>query len=414
MKIAIIGSGISGLTAAHHLHRRHEITLFEADQRIGGHTHTVTFDLDGRSYAIDTGFIVFNETNYPNFVHLLDDLQVASQPTIMSFSVRCDRTGLEYGSHNLNSLFAQRMNLFRGRFWKMLLEILRFNRQSPALLQDAEDWIKVEDYVRQKGYSREFLEHFLTPLGSALWSCPAGKFRQFPMRFVVEFLHNHAMLQASGQPIWRVIQGGSFKYVEALVKPFRERIQLRCPVRSVTRKKEQVQLTLDNSETVHFDQVIFACHADQALALLTDASPLEREVLEAFPYQSNEAILHTDTSVLPRNRRAWGSWNYRVEEKEHDQVSVTYYMNSLQGFRSEPDFCVTLNDRGEIAPSRIIRRIRYDHPLYTTRRSKAQKKHSELIGFNRTSYCGAYWGYGFHEDGVRSARAVCEKLRQFS
>jgi predicted NAD/FAD-binding protein len=408
MKIAIIGTGIAGNTAAYTLHPRHDVTVFEAGPRVGGHTHTVRVELDGETHDVDTGFIVFNELNYPRFTQLLDTLGVASQPTSMSFSVRCDRTGLEYNGANLDRLFAQRRNLLRPRFYRMLRDILRFGREAPLWLAEADDTLSVESWSRDRGYSEAFVEHYLVPLGAALWSCPPATFRQFSMKFVVDFLHNHAMLRVGGRPVWRVVKGGSRTYVDAMTRPFADRIRLNCPVRRVTRGFEQVIVQSDAGREI-FDHAIFACHADQALKLLADPSPVERELLGAFPYQRNDVVLHTDTSVLPRRRKAWASWNARLLPDDGRAV-ITYNMSMLQSLRSRHTFCVTLNHTDYIDPARIIRRMTYDHPLYLRGRDAARARHRELINHRHTSYCGAYWGFGFHEDGVRSAQAVCEAM----
>ena len=410
MRIAIIGTGISGLTAAHHLHRDHELTLFESGNHIGGHTHTHDITHEGEHHAIDTGFIVFNETNYPNFCALLRELHVASQPTSMSFSVRCDRTGLEYNGSSLNQIFAQRTNLFRPRFLGMLRDIARFNREAQAI--DCGDDVTVDDFVQSHRLGAMFHEKYLIPLGASLWSCPPQMFRRFPIRFVADFLRNHSMLQYSGRPIWRTIKGGSKQYLAPLVRPFHDRIRLRTPVQRVSRWDDRVEISTAEMGHESFDHVILACHADTSLALLCDASPVERDILGAFPYQANEAILHTDVSMLPRVRRAWASWNYHIPKEESGQVSVTYNMNMLQNLASKSTFCVTLNRDGAIDPVRILRRIHYHHPIYTTQRAAAQSRHHEVINFNRTSFCGAYWGYGFHEDGVKSGLAVAKAITQ--
>ncbi len=406
MKVAIIGAGISGLVTAHLLAPEHDLIIFEAGDYPGGHTNTVDVELDGQRLAVDTGFIVFNELNYPNFVRLLDDLGVASQPSSMSFSVRCDQTGLEYNGTSLNRLFAQRRNLFRPWFHRMVADILRFNREAPKLLsEDAAD-LTVEAFLAEGRYGPHFAEHYLVPMGSAIWSCPAQRFREFPIRFVVEFFDHHRMLSVSGRPLWRVIKGGSRSYVQALIRPFANRIRLGCAVRAVSRHSDAVEIIDSTGRTERFDQVILACHADQALALLQDPSPLEREVLSSFPYQENEAVLHTDASVLPRRRRAWAAWNYHRRAGRGDSIAVTYNMNILQSLPSEQVVCVTLNEEQDIDPRRVIDRFTYHHPVYTARGVAARQRHHELIDVNRTSYCGAYWGYGFHEDGVNSALAV--------
>ena len=422
MRIAIIGTGISGLTAAHHLHRDHDLTLFESNRHIGGHTHTHDIEHDGEQHAIDTGFIVFNEKNYPHFCTLMHELHVDSQPTSMSFSVRCDRTGLEYNGSSLNQIFAQRSNLFRPSFLGMLRDISRFNQIAPALAGVGDstttarseficsDDMTVDAFVQSHHLGTTFYEKYLIPLGASLWSCPPKMFRQFPIRFVAEFLHNHTMLQYAGRPIWRAIKGGSKQYIAPLVHPFRDCIRLNTPVQQVRRLEDRVEISTTTAGCESFDHVILACHADTSLALLADASPVERELLSAFPYQANEAILHTDVSVLPRLRRAWASWNYHIPKEESEQVSVTYNMNMLQNLTSKNTFCVTLNHDGAIDPARILRRIDYHHPVYTMRRAAAQLRHHEVININRTSMCGAYWGYGFHEDGVKSGLAVAKSI----
>ncbi|MBI1355699.1 MAG: FAD-dependent oxidoreductase [Acidobacteria bacterium] len=412
MKIAIVGSGVSGLTAAYRLHRRHEVTVFEAGDRVGGHTNTMRFELDGEEWAVDTGFIVYNERNYPLFTALLAELGVESQPTSMSFSVRSDPANLEYNGTSLDQLFAQRRNLLRPSFYRMLRDILRFHREAPALQAASGDDVSVADFLTREGYSREFAEHYLTPLGSALWSSPPGTFRSFPIRFVVEFLANHSMLQVEGRPTWRVIRGGSCRYVEKLTASFRDRILLNTPVRAVERRPGHVRLVDAQGAEGRFDHVIFACHSDQALRIVQDPTTTEAELLGEFPYQANEAVLHTDPSVLPRRRKAWASWNYHVRPDAADRATVTYNMNLLQGLPWRRVFNVTLNDSEAIRPESVIHKIVYHHPLFTARRGEAQRRHPELIDANGTSYCGAYWGYGFHEDGVRSAAAVCEALAQ--
>lgn len=410
MRIAIVGSGISGLVTAYLLHQEHEITLFEANDYIGGHTHTVDVNWQGEQHAIDTGFIVCNDRTYPNFLKLLSHLQVPIQPTSMSFSVRCDRTGLEYNGTSLNTMFAQRRNLFRPSFYRMLRDILRFNREALELLGAPDEAITVGEYVDSRRYSPEFVGQYLVPMGAAIWSCPPGVFRQFPMRFIVEFYHHHGLLSLRNRPQWYVIQGGSRCYVEALTAEFRENIRLSCPVSAVTRSPDFVEIHTKNDPPERFDHVIFACHSDQALDILTDVSTIERDVLSEFPYEKNTVVLHTDPSVLPQSRKAWASWNYHLQEDETQAATVTYNMNILQSLSSKHVFNVTLNETDRIDPKRIIQTMTYHHPIYTTQRAAAQARHGELIQQNRTSFCGAYWGNGFHEDGVNSALAVCQSF----
>lgn len=413
MKIAIIGSGISGLVAGYRLSKHHDVTVFEANSYIGGHTNTVQVDKDGEKHAVDTGFIVFNDRTYPNFVRLLDELNVASDPTSMSFSVSCDETGLEYNGTSINGLFAQRSNLIKPRFYRMLMDISRFNREAPLLLLEGEsDATTVADYLKQHHYSREFNEQYLLLMGAAIWSCPPQTFEQFPIKFIVEFYQNHGLLSITNRPTWRVIRGGSYRYVKELTRSFQDRIQLQCPVDTVERFDERVDVVHSGGTRERFDEVIFACHSDQALRILAEASPLESKLLNTFPYSQSTAILHTDASVLPKRRRAWASWNYHVRTGQSQHATVTYNMNILQHIKSKHTFCVTLNESDRIDPKTIIRKINYSHPIFTTERAAAQKQHSQLIRRNRTSFCGAYWGNGFHEDGVKSAIAVCDAFKE--
>ena len=413
MKVAVVGSGVSGLVAAYRLARRHDVTVFEAADRIGGHVYTVPVEVDGETYAVDTGFIVYNEGNYPLFTALLGELGVDSQPTAMSFSVTCERTGIEYNGESIDKLLTQRSNALKPRFWRMLADILRFHREAKAESWAAGDAESVAEWTARRGYSAEFIDRYLTPLGSALWSCPEGVFRTFPMRFVVEFLDNHAMLQVEGRPMWRVIRGGSQRYVDQLVRSFRNRVYTRTPVRAVERSERNVRVVDGSGSAGMFDHVIFACHADQALQILGDgATPAERELLGAFPYQSNEAVLHTDPAPLPSQRKAWASWNYRIRRRPDGPVAVTYNMNTLQGLPWVRCFNVTLNDDGLIDESQVLRRIQYEHPIFTAGRGAAQERRGEVVGPNRSSFCGAYWGNGFHESGVRSGLEAVEAVER--
>jgi predicted NAD/FAD-binding protein len=416
MKIAIIGSGISGLTAAHYLRQQHDVTLFEANDYIGGHTNTVEFELEGREYAIDTGFIVFNDRTYPNFIRLLDELGVSSKPTSMTFSVSCEQSGLEYRGADLNGLFAQRRNLFSPRFLGLLSELLRFNRQAEQLLATAPENQTVGEFFSQHRFGRQFIDKYFLPMASAIWSCPHSAVEGFPIHFIADFYRNHGLLSTRNRPQWRVINGGSQRYVEVLARPLTDSIRLNSPVVSVERTAENVKIrTHRGSGPEVFDHVIFACHSDQALMILNgSATSVEREVLSGFPYEKNLAVLHTDTKLLPRNRRAWACWNYHIPASSTPEATakatVTYNMNLLQGVVSPQTFCVSLNCGDRIDPRRVIRSIVYHHPVFTADRREKQRRHGELIGPNRTSFCGAYWGNGFHEDGVNSALAVCRYL----
>jgi uncharacterized protein len=414
MRIAVVGAGISGLVAASKLCRDHEITVFEANHYVGGHTNTVDVEIGGQHHAVDTGFIVYNERTYPNFTRLLSELNVATHPTEMSFSVRDDKGRFEYNGHSLSTLFARRSNFFRPSFHRMLLDILRFNREAARLERGEVEDVSVRQFVRQRRYSQAFVDWYLLPLGASIWSCPTGTFSGFPIRFIIEFFQNHGLLGLSGRPVWRVVTGGSRRYVEALTSGFRDRIFLRSPVESVRRQSDRVEVVASGSGPQTFDHVIFACHSDQALRILgDDATATERELLGAFPWSRNLAVLHTDASLLPVSRKAWASWNFRLTGEPGSPATVTYDMNRLQGLRTAGDltFCVTLNGEQWIDPARVLGRFEYHHPVFTTNRQQAQNRHSELCGANRTSFCGAYWRNGFHEDGVVSALRVVKAIQ---
>lgn len=402
MKIAIIGSGIAGNTLAYHLHKEHDITVFEAASHIGGHTHTHQVTHEGREFTVDTGFIVFNDRTYPNFIHMLDALKVATQPSDMSFSVRCEDSGLEYNGTSLNSLFAQRNNLFKPKFYRMIRDILRFNKAAPELLADGNE-IRLGDYLRDGGYSQQFIDQYIIPMGAAIWSTDAAQMLDFPARFFVRFFHHHGMLTVNDRPQWRTITGGSASYVTALTEEFKYKIRLNTPIESVRRLKKSVRIKPKFGEELAFDYVFLACHSDQALQLLDDASPAEQEILGAIPYQSNTVYLHHDVSLLPKRKLAWAAWNYHVTQPPADKVAVTYNMNILQNLQSNEPLLVTLNHTRLINPAKVFKRLQYTHPVYTLAGAKAQARHAEISGHNRTGYAGAYWRNGFHEDGVVSA-----------
>ena len=408
MKIAVIGSGISGLLTARLLHKGHDVHVFEADSYAGGHTNTVSFEAFGNRYAADTGFMVFNDRTYPNFIKMLQLLGVSARESDMSFSVRCGKSGLEYQGSSLNGLFAQRRNLFRVSFHRMLLDVLRFNRSARELLRGGDDDLELGAYLTRRGYSRQFVRNYLVPMGAAIWSARPDRFLQFPARFIVNFFDNHGLLTVSGHPRWKTVLGGAVRYVEALTRPFADKIRLNCPVASVSRHEDRVMVTPQDGAPERFDAAVLAAHADQSLAMLSDATRAEREVLSSIPYQRNDTILHIDPSLLPRCRRAWASWNYYIPREEGQPVALTYNLNRLQGHCSPEPICITLNETQAIAADRILRRIVYHHPVYGRPTPAAQKRFQEINGRNRTYFCGAYWGYGFHEDGVNSALAVGE------
>jgi predicted NAD/FAD-binding protein len=403
MKIAIIGSGIAGNVAAHRLHREHDITVYEAGSHIGGHSHTHMLDMDGRRLAVDTGFIVFNDSTYPRFMTLLDELNVASQPCEMSFSVRNDARNLEYNGTTVNALFAQRRNLLRPSFLAMVRDILRFNRLAPQLLLQGAGELPLGDLLQQQRYSRSFVDHYIIPMGAAIWSTSPGAMFRFPARFFVRFLMNHGMLSVNDRPQWRTIVGGSARYVERLTAGFRHRIRLRTPVEWIKRHPGSVIVKTAGHEPERYDALFMACHSDQALRLLSDPSPAEREVLGAIPYQRNEAILHTDQRLMPRRRLAWACWNYHSIANHQGPLALTYNMNMLQNLDTREPLLVTLNRSDMIDPSRILLRETYHHPVFTPASVAAQTRQREINGSQRTYFCGAWWRNGFHEDGVVSA-----------
>ncbi len=405
MRIAIVGSGVAGLVAAHRLHPHHAVTVFEADARLGGHVHTWTVPAGGRDYQVDTGFIVCNERNYPNFLALLAELGVRTVPSTMSFSVRHDAARLEYNGSTLRQLFIQPSNVLRPRFLRMLIDVLRFNRTAGATAAAGGPALTLGDLLAGGGYSQAFQDWYLVPMGSAIWSLPPARVLAMPARFFVDFFANHGLLTVDDRPLWRVVEGGSARYVEALVAPFRERIRLRHRVRRVARFSGHVEV-----DGEPFDRVVLACHSDQALAVLADPSAAEREVLGALPFQANDVVLHTDTSLLPRHRGAWGAWNYRVAADPAAPVVVTYNMNQLQSLDAPETFCVTLNAGDAIDPARVLGRVTYHHPVVTLAGVAARARRGEVSGPNRTHYCGAYWGNGFHEDGVVSGLAVVDEI----
>ncbi|MEE4096046.1 FAD-dependent oxidoreductase [Pseudomonas viridiflava] len=409
MKIAVVGSGIAGLTSAYLLNRSHDVTVFESSDWIGGHTHTVDVQVDGRHHAIDTGFIVFNDWTYPNFIKLLGQLDVAFKPTEMSFSVHDPRTGVEYNGNNLNSLFAQRSNLLSPKFWGMLRDILRFNRLA---IEDLENQRIAADttlgeYLKNGGYGQRFIDHYIVPMGAAIWSMSLVDMLGFPLQFFVRFFKNHGLLSVTNRPQWCVIEGGSKSYIEPLTASFREKIRVSCPVTRVERDQDGVTLH-SSMGTERFDKVIFACHSDQALAMLAEPSSAEQSVLGALRYAENDVVLHTDTRLLPDRRLAWASWNYRLGGGEQQLAAVTYDMNILQGIESDTTFCVSLNQNVAIDPEKVIGRYRYAHPQYSLQAVAAQARWEEINGVDHTWYCGAYWANGFHEDGVVSGLRVAK------
>ena len=412
MDIAIIGSGISGLVAAHHLHPRHDITLFEADERLGGHTNTVRVETDAGVWDVDTGFIVCNDRTYPNFLVLMDELGVATRRTHMGFSVSADHEDFEYAG-TPRGLFCQPRNAVRPEFLRMIRDLFRFNRELEEIAADPSDPRGEQSLLRRLrdgGYSEYFAQRLIVPQASAVWSAEPAQLDAFPIRFMARFFANHGMLDLRNRPVWMTIEGGSRSYVDAIVAPMQDRIRLATPIESVRRFDDHVEVTPRGGEPERFDEVVLACHSDQALAMLADPSPQEREILGAIPYQRNEAVLHTDASLLPRRRAARQAWNYHLLAEPKDRTTVTYGMNHLQGLDAPHDFCVTLNLTERIDPSKIIRTIDYAHPVFTPQGVAAQARHAEISGVRRTHFCGAYWRWGFHEDGVVSALQALEHV----
>jgi predicted NAD/FAD-binding protein len=408
MRLAIIGGGVSGLVCAHTLHAQHELVLFEAGDEPGGHANTVRVETDSGACDVDTGFIVFNDRNYPNFERLLDDLEVPTQPSQMSFGVS-DGADFEYSSASPNGLFASRGNIVKPSFHRMLADLVRFNRQAVELLGSEED-PTLREWLAARRYSNAFVERLIVPQAAAVWSADPEQMWSFPARFLVEFFDNHGMLGFRDRPRWRTITGGSRRYVDALTRPWYENLRLSTAVTEVSRRPDHVIVSARGCEPERFDAVVMATHSDQALALLADPSERERELLGAIPYRRSEAVLHTDRSLLPRRRRAWASWNYHLGTGAQAGSTVTYHMNRLQSLRAPEEFCVTLNRTAAIDPERIIRTIGYSHPVYTPAGVAAQSRHGEISGRNRTHYCGAYWGWGFHEDGVNSGLRVAREI----
>jgi uncharacterized protein len=410
MRIAIVGTGISGLVAAHKLGPEHEIVVYEASERIGGHTHTVPVEAEDGTHWIDTGFIVFNDRNYPHFEALLDELGVVSQPSHMGFSVADGRGRFEY-SGTPWGLFARPAHLLSPSFLGMLRDWRRFNREARALIGMNGTAPSLGHWLEQQGFSRHFVERLIVPQASAVWSADPEQMWSFPASFMAEFFENHGMYSLRDRPKWRTVSGGSRSYVEAIAAPWRDRVRLRAPVRRIERLGDRVRIEADGCESEEFDQVVVATHSDQALAMLGDPSAAERDVLGAIPYQQNEAVLHTDAAMMPRRRAAWSSWNFHLSEAPAQGTTVTYWMNKLQRLNSRQQYFVTLNRGAEIDPAKVIRRISYDHPVYTKEGIAAQSRHAEISGpSHRTHYCGAYWGWGFHEDGVVSALRVSDDI----
>lgn len=415
--IAIIGSGISGLTCGYLLHKNYNVEIFEANDYIGGHTATVDVKIDGKTYAIDTGFIVFNDWTYPNFIRLLSKLGVESQATEMSFSVKNLAENLEYNGNTINSLFAQRRNIVRPKFIRLVKDILRFNKLCKSLYaqKNAEEIGEdtLGDFLNQHQFSKVFQKNYILPMCAAIWSASLDDIKAFPLAFFLQFFNNHGLLNIADRPQWRTIIGGSKQYIEPLTKGFSSNIHLNSPVEKVQNLDGQKIIHFKDGQQKSYEHVIFACHSDQALAMLSDPTKPQQEILGNIKYADNEVVLHTDTDILPKRKLAWASWNYLLkggQEENRSPTSLTYNMNILQRLRADTTFCVTLNNTSDIQQDKILRKFTYAHPQFNHSTIESQKRRSEICGKDGMHFCGAYWYNGFHEDGVKSALDVCAKF----
>ena len=410
MKIAVVGSGISGLICAYLLHEKHDLVLFEGKDKPGGHVNTVKTTGKSGTFQVDTGFIVFNRENYPNFVRLLEKLEIDSQETRMGFSVQSKELNLEYSGESALGLFGHIRNIFDLKHWNMVREILRFHELAKKSLDNDET---VDSFLAKHRFGKRFSNVFLLPLGSALWSCSTEKFGAFPMEFVSDFLSNHQMLQANNRPVWRVVKGGSRSYVDRLVEILGDRLKLNHPIKKIVRSEGQVILTMPDGSEQSFDEVILACHADQSLQLLSSPTDEETNLLSSFPYQKNKVTLHSDDSVIPKRKSARASWNAFLPKEKSKEALVTYDMNILQSLPTTEPFCVSLNQQNILSEEKIHGNYNFSHPTYHSGRKQNQARHSNFIRNKGISLCGAYWGYGFHEDGLKSGLRVCEAFGEF-
>jgi len=420
-RIAIIGSGISGLTCGYLLNKENDIHVFEANDYIGGHTATINVELDNKAYAIDTGFIVYNDWTYPNFIKLLNQIGVTSQPTEMSFSVKNLAENLEYNGNTINSLFAQRRNVLRPKFLRIVRDILRFNKICKQLYTEKSALeigdLTLGEFLTNNNFSEDFKRNYILPMCAAIWSATLEDIKGFSLAFFLQFFNNHGLLNITNRPQWYTIIGGSNQYVKPLTKEFADKTRLKSPVKSVQHDSGTYQVTFNNAAqgptTESFDEVIFACHSDQALKMIKDPNQAQRSILGAMPYAPNEVILHTDTAILPNRELAWASWNYLLKGSENENTSptsLTYNMNILQRIDSEHTFCVTLNNSESIDPNKILGKYNYSHPQFSIESAKAQLRRDEICGKDGMHFCGAYWYNGFHEDGVKSALDVCQRF----
>ena len=411
-RIAVVGSGISGLSVAWLLSQKFQVTLFEAGNYLGGHTNTVDVTVDGVTAPVDTGFLVFNERTYPNLVELFSHLGVRTASSEMSFSVRIDEERVEWAGNSLASVFAQKRNLIKPEFWRMLKDILRFNRESQEIVRSGRSaHVSLGEFLMRGGYGRAFRDWYLLPMSGAIWSCPTRQMLDYPVDTFFRFCHNHGLLQLTGRPVWKTVVGGGREYVRRLVASI-EDIRLASPVESVVRHADGVRLKLANGTTEGFSQVVFACHSDQALKLLGDIVDIEKNLLSRFSYQQNRAVLHVDTSLLPRNREAWAAWNYIAGTGAPDSrpVSVSYLINKLQPLPFASPVIVTLNPTHAPREDSVIGKFDYMHPVFDRAAIDAQQELPAIQGKRHTWFCGAWTGYGFHEDGLKSALSVANAL----
>ena len=412
MKIAIVGSGISGNSLAHLLSKRHSITLFEKNNRLGGHSHTHEITVEGKKLNVDTGFIVFNKETYPLFTNLLDNLNVRYEKSNMSFSVYSKENDFEYNGTSLNSLFSQRKNICNYRFLRMIYEITKFNKISINLLKANEN-ISLGNFLKKNKFSNFFCERYILPMGSAIWSTDINKILEFPAIFFIKFFKNHGMLNINDRPQWLTINGGSKEYVERLTAPFKKNIKLNCEVELIERNPECVTVTHKDGID-KFDYIFLACHSNEALNLLKNPTHHEKKILSAINYVKNTVTLHTDESIMPKNKLTWAAWNYNIDNKKNMPIALTYNMNILQNLSTNKTILVTLNDKGKIRQDKVIKTINYSHPLFSKNSIAAQSKYHQISGVNRTGYAGAYWGNGFHEDGIRSAYNAISQLDKYN
>ncbi|MCB1157054.1 MAG: FAD-dependent oxidoreductase [Leptospiraceae bacterium] len=413
-RLAIVGTGIAGLASAHFLQKEYDISCFEKEDYIGGHSNTVDIEEDGINIPVDTGFIVYNEVTYPGLTALFRDLGVETKNSSMSFSVQHLQSNIEFCGSGLNGLFAQRKNLLNPRFWRLLFNINQFNKKAPSFLQEESSYnISIKEYIQREDYHPDLLEYYLIPMSSAVWSTPKELIYEFPAFTLIRFFYNHGFLGLNTQHQWKTVTGGSREYVKKLIHPFKEKIFCNKAVQEVVKTEHNVTLLFADGKQETFDKVILACHANTALKLLKNPSLLQREILSNFAYEKNIATLHTDESLMPKTRLTWSSWNYRVGEKGKAgkwDSSIVYWMNSLQGVSKKKNYFVSINDPGNIPDSKIIRQIEYYHPLFNGKALNAQATLPNLNQEDQIYFCGSYFRYGFHEDALQSAIQLSKTL----